>query len=76
MTIDTNSCYFNSTPIYFTSMAGTSGHWILTSYTAIYGPSLTAFRVYARAMNGWNSTQMVDGAQIYSYDLNWVGIVN
>lgn len=75
MTIDTSSCNFTSTPLYFTSMAGTSGHWILTSYTAIYSPTPISFRVYARSMNGWNSTEMVGYAQTYSYDLNWFGIL-
>ena len=57
-------------------MAGISGHWILASYTAIYSPTSNSFRVYARAMNGWNSTEMVYYAQMYSYDLNWFGILN
>ena len=76
MAIDTSNCTFTSTPLYFTSMAGISSHWILTSYTAIYSPTPNSFRVFARAMNGWNSTEMLDYAQLYSWDINWVGIVS
>ena len=76
MVIDTSNCTFTSTPLYFTSMAGTSSHWVMESYTAIYSPTLSSFVVYGRSSIGWNSTEMFDYAQLYAWDINWVGILN
>lgn len=76
MTIDTSNCTFTSTPLYFTSVAGFGGHWMLTSYTAIYSPTPISLVVYARSLNGWNSTDLLYHAQTYQYDINWFGISN
>ncbi|CAF1227796.1 unnamed protein product [Rotaria sordida] len=74
MDIDTTSCRFNSTPLYFTSMAGTSSHWDLAGYTAIYSPTNTSFRIYTRSLNTMNSTEMLSYSQTYIWNVNWFGI--
>ncbi|SEU39154.1 S8 family peptidase [Stigmatella erecta] len=44
--VDTSSCGFSSTPLYFTSIGGWSGHWQSTGATSIYAPTANGFRVF------------------------------
>ena len=74
MDVDTSSCSFNSTPMYFTSITGDTSHWILTGYNAIYSGSLTRFRVYAQSFDGDSAAALLSYAQTYSWNLNWIGI--
>lgn len=76
MTIDTSSCNFNSTPLYFTSMAGYTNHWDLGGYTAIYGPSKSSFTVYARSLTGLSNTGILSWSQSYNWSVNWFAISN
>ncbi|MFP2910080.1 S8 family peptidase [Pyxidicoccus sp. 3LFB2] len=46
--VNTAGCGFTSTPLYFTSLGGTSSHWTSSGATAIYSPTATGFRVYVR----------------------------
>lgn len=75
MYVDTTSCGFNSTPVYITSMAGTTSHFGLTSYGAIYSPSNVGFVVYVRSVFAWTGTDMVTYANNYQWNLNWFGAV-
>ncbi|MCY1014192.1 S8 family peptidase [Pyxidicoccus sp. MSG2] len=47
--VNTAACGFASTPLYFTSLGGTSSHWVALGATAIYIPTATGFRVYVRS---------------------------
>jgi len=44
--VDTSSAGFADTPIYLTSLGGSSGHWRITGATSIYSAKPTGFRVY------------------------------
>ncbi|WP_241759419.1 S8 family peptidase [Pyxidicoccus parkwayensis] len=46
--VNTSGCGFTSTPLYFTSLGGTSSHWQSIGATAIYSATATGFRVYVR----------------------------
>ncbi|ADO70570.1 S8 family peptidase [Stigmatella aurantiaca] len=47
--VNTGQCGFISTPVYFTSLGGLSGHWTTTGATSIYSATPAGFRVYVRA---------------------------
>lgn len=74
MTISTTSCYFNQTPIYFTSIAGLSAHYGLTSYRAIYYASSTSFTVYAQNLFNWTASTLLSLAASNTWNVNWVGL--
>lgn len=76
MTIDTSSCNFNSTPLYFTSINGTSEHWDLGGYSAIYSPTRNSFTIYARPLIAWNNTVVLGYSQTYQWNVEWFGISN
>jgi hypothetical protein len=64
--VNTSGCGFSSTPLYFTSIGGTGGHWASSGATAIYYPSATGFRVYVR-YPGITTAQ----ANEWGWHLNW-----
>jgi hypothetical protein len=74
MTINTTSCNFNQTPLYFTSMAGISSHYILAGFGAIYAPATDSFTIYCRSQLGWSSSTMMTDAQSYLWNVNWFGM--
>jgi hypothetical protein len=70
--VDTSSAGFTSTPIYITSIGGTSGHWGTTGATAIYDPTPTGFRVYVRFSTGGQLTPA--GANGLGWHINWIAV--
>jgi RHS repeat-associated protein len=50
--VDTSACGLGSTPLYFSSLGGSSGHWLTVGATSIYVPTATGFRVYLRYADG------------------------
>jgi hypothetical protein len=74
LNIDTSSCKFNSTPLYFTSFSGIGLHYGLASYTAIYGSSTTSFTIYITSLFSWSSVQMLSYTIIGDWNVNWLGI--
>ncbi len=76
MNIDTSSCSFNTTPLYFTSMGGISYHWVATGYTAICYPTTTSFTVYANSWAGWTDVQLLSYSQTQEWTISWFGIYN
>lgn len=75
MNIDTSNCTFNSTPLYFTSIAGISSHWDLIGYGAIYSATPSSFMIYARSFSGLNSTVLLTLATARQWNVNWFGIL-
>jgi len=73
MNIDTTNRSFNSTPYYFTSLAGSGYHWVLDGYTAIYFPTNISFTIYARPWYTWNNVVLLNYSQVYKWDINWFG---
>ena len=74
MNIDTSNCTFNSTPLYFTSIAG-DGHWVLIGYGAIYSPTRSSFTIYARSTLDANNSITLSASVTYKWNVNWFGIL-
>jgi len=72
--VDTSSAGFTTTPIYITSLGGTSGHWGTTGATSIYYPTPTGFRVYVRFSTGDQLTPA--GANGIGWHINWIAVVD
>ncbi|GMT98398.1 hypothetical protein KH5H1_25170 [Corallococcus caeni] len=64
--VNTASCAFSETPLYFTSIGGLSTHWISSSATSIYAPTPTGFRIYVY-LPGITPGQ----ANAYGWHINW-----
>jgi hypothetical protein len=70
--VDTSSAGFTSTPIYVTSIGGTSSHWWTTGATSIYSPTPTGFRVYVRWSTGGSLTPEL--ANQLGWHINWIAV--
>jgi hypothetical protein len=70
--VDTSSAGFKTTPIYITSIGGTSSHWATTGATSIYAPTPTGFRVYVRWSSGGALTPAI--ANQYEWHINWIAV--
>jgi hypothetical protein len=72
MNINTSLCRFQDTPMYFTSITGGVGHYLLTGINAIYEPSNYGFTIYVRSTDGASAdTLMQRSAQ---WNVNWFGL--
>jgi hypothetical protein len=67
--VSTASAGFTQTPYYFTSILGTSNHWLVTGSSSIYNDSPNGFRVYI----GYNGIT-VNLANAWGWYINWVAI--
>ncbi|CAF1568528.1 unnamed protein product [Rotaria magnacalcarata] len=74
MNVNTTMCGFNQMPVYFTSIGGINGQYLLQSYTSIYSPTQNSFQTYLRHQLGWNASVLLSYAQTYLWDLNWFGL--
>jgi hypothetical protein len=70
--VDTSSAGFTTTPIYITSIGGTSSHWATTGATSIYDPTPTGFRVFVRWSSGGALTPAI--ANQYEWHINWIAV--
>ncbi|MEG4631273.1 hypothetical protein QUB56_16980 [Microcoleus sp. AR_TQ3_B6] len=70
--VNTSTGKFSSTPVYITSLGGTSNHWATTGATSIYSPTATGFRVYVK----WSDSSPLTVAQANTngWHINWIGI--
>jgi serine protease len=69
--VNTATCGFTSTPLYFTSIGGTSYHWLSKGATALYSPTATGFRVYVNLPGITPAT-----ANQFGWHLNWQAAPN
>jgi hypothetical protein len=70
--VDTSSAGFETTPIYITSLGGTTAHWGTTGATSIYAPTPKGFRVFVRWADGGALTPAV--ANQFGLHINWIAI--
>ena len=75
MDVDTSNCNFTSTPSYFTSISGTSAHWDLAGYGAIYNPTSTTFRIYAKSLSSADVGTLLDRSIDCKWNVHWLGIL-
>ena len=54
--VDTSAGEFPFTPVYVTSLGGSSNHWLTTGVAAIYSATPKSFRVYVRWLDGGRLT--------------------
>lgn len=74
MTINTSSCVFAQTPLYFCTVSGNSDHFCLTGYDSIEAPTPNSFRIYARGMCPWPiGTTMLGLANSHYWNVHWIG---
>jgi secreted trypsin-like serine protease len=66
--VDTTQCNFPTTPEYFTSLGGNSGHFTTRGATSIYSPTASGFRVYV-----YKSGITPALANSWKWHLNWQG---
>jgi len=71
MRIDTSHCDFPYTPLYFTSITGGVGHYLLTGIDAIYEPSQYGFAINVRSIDGATADTLM--ARSAHWTVNWVG---
>ena len=76
MSIDTSTCAFSSSPVYYISLGGTGNQQELGGYEAIYSSTPTSFQVYARPLYSWSNTLMLADSQTYQWNVNWFGLIN
>ena len=72
MTIDTSVCLFQGTPMYFTSITGGVGHYLLTGINAIYQPSYNNFTIYVQSTDGASADTLMQRSALWS--INWLGV--
>jgi len=70
--VDTSSAKFSKTPIYITSIHGSSWHWSTTGASSVYKATSTGFRIYIRWANGASLTP--DRAIKGKWHIEWIGI--
>ncbi|MBR8833246.1 MAG: RICIN domain-containing protein [Stigonema ocellatum SAG 48.90 = DSM 106950] len=71
--VDTSAAQFAQTPIYVTSLLGTSNHWKLTGISAVHDATAKGFRIY---LTTENDTQKLTPEYVNSqkWHVNWIGI--
>lgn len=69
--VDTSSCGFGSTPMYFSSLNGTAEHWEVIGSNAIYGPTATGFRIYIQR----RSTINANVANQHNWHIQWMAVL-
>lgn len=74
MPINTSSCNFNITPLYYTSIIGDSLQDYLTGVAAIYSSSRSSFAIYCRPYGNLSTVQILNYSQTQKWDVQWVGI--
>jgi hypothetical protein len=69
--IDTSTCGFSATPLYFTTLGGTRNHWLTLGASSIYSPTRNGFRVYLKDL-AKNVTP--DEANRRKWHIAWEGV--
>lgn len=70
--VNTTAAHLTGTPVYVTSIGGTSHHWATTGATSIYSATATGFRVYVRYADGGPLTPAV--ANGFQWHINWIAM--
>ncbi|CAF0985873.1 unnamed protein product [Rotaria sp. Silwood1] len=73
MNIDTSSCRFEKTPLYFTSLSGVAGHYLLVGVDAIYEPTANGFKINVHSTNNESADTLMAWSAQYQWNVNWFG---
>lgn len=71
--VDTSSCGFMVTPLYFTTLGGMTSHWVTTGATSIYMPTARGFRVYIYDPTAALTPDIANGR---GWHINWEAVPN
>lgn len=70
--VDTSEGMFRTTPVYVTSLSGSSSHWATTGGNCVSNPTPNGFRVYLRWSDG---TPLAPAeANAGQWRVNWIGL--
>lgn len=72
MDIDTSICRFRNTPLYFASITGGVGHYLLTGVNAIYEPTNVSFTINVRSIDGADANTLM--ARSAQWKVQWMGL--
>ncbi|CAF1363982.1 unnamed protein product [Rotaria magnacalcarata] len=75
MTIDTGSCQFENTPMYFTSISGDAGHYLLVGVNAIYKATRNGFLISVFSARGESADTLMAWSAQYNWNVNWFGVL-
>lgn len=70
--VDTSQGKFTTTPVYVTSLGGSSSHCATTGGSSIHNPTSNGFRLYVRWSSGMPLTPAEANAN--QWQVNWIGI--
>lgn len=70
--VNTTAGKLTGTPVYVTSIGGTSSHWATTGATSVYLPTATGFRVYVKWSD--NSPLTPATANGFQWHINWIAM--
>jgi hypothetical protein len=75
MNIDTSGCRFETTPLYFTSVSGLAGHYLLVGVSAIYEATSSSFHIDVRSLDRQTSDTLMAWSAEYQWNINWMGFL-
>ncbi|CAF1193878.1 unnamed protein product [Rotaria sordida] len=73
MYIDTSSCRFPNTPMYFTSISSDAGHYLLVGVNAIYEPTKNRFIIRVHSTSNESADTLMAWSVQYKWNVNWFG---
>ena len=73
MNVDTSHCQFENVPLYFTSITGTAGHYLLVGVNAIYEPTQYGFSINVHSTSNETTNTLMAWSAMYHWDVNWFG---
>lgn len=75
MNIDTSKCEFQSTPMYFTSISGEAGHYLLIGVNAIYEATKNGFLINVHSSGNESADRLMAWSAQYKWNVNWFGVL-
>jgi hypothetical protein len=74
MNIDTSNCRFQDTPLYFTSITGFAGRYLLVGVNAIYEPTIYGFHIHVHPSRNESADTLMAWPAQYEWNVNWFGL--
>jgi len=70
--VDTSAANLTGSPVYVTSIGGTSNQWSTTGASSVYIGTATGFRIYIRYADGGPITPAT--ANGFQWHINWIAM--
>lgn len=74
MTVNTSSCRFGTTPLYFTHVLGAGLHYCLTGYRSIHLATDQSLTIHASNLCSFIVTDLWNVSQSFQWNVSWVGL--